>query len=342
MSRIPCKKCPQCGIYNDFTIEKCECGKDLSNIEAKFIDTADIAPEEYGEIDTSRKVYVQKCSACGALNYTDALSNPLKRCYKCHKTRIAEIIPVEYRDGYCKDEQNASALNDEAENGRENSAVEQTESKSVQEHPFQATDGDDYDASKQCQDSLKNIRDIVNNAHLARTDQPQTQQAVEQKSAQTQNNFSVNSDDDDDNDDDDDDYVGKWPSIIEALGKKKTDSMPEYQYQASWASEKKDITLTAIQYGQLSFTVEAGSDRYMLGRSANQGDFLSQDLRVGNEHCYLFFRNGAWFVRDNNSKNGTAVNSRNIGRNGECMLSDGDELKLGRSPDSAAFRISIR
>lgn len=80
----------------------------------------------------------------------------------------------------------------------------------------------------------------------------------------------------------------------------------------------------------------------MLGRSANQGAFLSQDGRVGNEHCYLFFRNGNWFVRDNNSKNGTAVNSRDIGLNGECMLSDGDELKLGHHPDSVAFRISIK
>ncbi|MDD6060109.1 MAG: hypothetical protein PUB97_06960 [Ruminococcus sp.] len=58
----------------------------------------ELSPEQYGEIDVSLKVYVQKCSACGALNYTDNPSNPVKVCYNCHKTRIAAIVPVEYVD----------------------------------------------------------------------------------------------------------------------------------------------------------------------------------------------------------------------------------------------------
>lgn len=79
----------------------------------------------------------------------------------------------------------------------------------------------------------------------------------------------------------------------------------------------------------------------MLGRSAGQGNFLAQDGRVSNEHCLLIYRDGSWFVRDNHSSNGTAVNSRDIGLNGECVLNSGDELKLGHHPDSMAFRVTL-
>lgn len=107
------------------------------------------------------------------------------------------------------------------------------------------------------------------------------------------------------------------------------------------STEMKSITLTALQYGRLSFTVQAEQGNYILGRSAHQSAFLEQDGWVGNEHCYLSYRNGSWYVKDNNSRNGTFVNAKDIGQNGEYILSDGDELKLGHRPDSMAFRITL-
>ena len=82
--------------------------------------------------------------------------------------------------------------------------------------------------------------------------------------------------------------------------------------------------------------------QYMLGRSAEQSAFLENDHRVSNRHCYLSYKNGAWYVKDNHSSNGTAVNSRDIGLNGESRLNDGDELKLGHHPDSMAFKVMIK
>ena len=67
-------------------------------------------------------------------------------------------------------------------------------------------------------------------------------------------------------------------------------------------SEIKKITLTAKEYGDLSFSITSDKEKYMLGRSANQSEFLAQDRRVGNEHCYLFYQDGYWLVKDNNSK----------------------------------------
>ena len=47
MNRIPCKKCPQCGLFNDFTVEECECGKKLDNVGAQFIDTDKLSLAQY-------------------------------------------------------------------------------------------------------------------------------------------------------------------------------------------------------------------------------------------------------------------------------------------------------
>ena len=333
MNKVPCKKCPQCGLFNDFTIEECECGKKLNNIGAQFINTDELSPEQYGEIDVSLKVYVQKCSACGALNYTDNPSNPIKVCYNCHKTRIAAIVPVEYvdTDSSEQEDEDVSESDDWSGDNNLNAHTSQRQTTQVTHSPNvddDDDDDDDDDYSVQWQGILGNIRKTVGSSPVISQTKP-SQQNVKNTIV-----TPITSDDDDD----DDDEVGDWSGI---LGNKAKQSTTTPKSQVVTPAAKKDITLTAIRYGRLSFTVEAGPNTYMLGRSANQGGFLSQDGRVGNEHCYLFYRNGNWFVKDNNSRNGTAVNSRDIGLNGECMLSNGDELKLGHHNDSVAFRISI-
>lgn len=336
MNRVPCKKCPQCGLFNDFTIEECECGKKLNNIGAQFINTDELSPEQYGEIDVSLKVYVQKCSACGALNYTDNPSNPVKVCYNCHKTRIAAIVPVEYVDTDSSESEDEAVSEIDELSGVNNLSVHtnQCQTPQVNHSPTvddndDDDDDDDDDDSVQWQGILGNIQKTVGSSPVIPQPKP-SQQSVK--------NTIVTPIASDDDDDDDDDEVGDWSGI---LGNKVKQNTTTPKFQVVTPAAKKDITLTAIRYGRLSFTVEAGPNTYMLGRSANEGSFLSQDGRVGNEHCYIFYRNGNWFVKDNNSRNGTAVNSRDIGLNGECMLSDGDELKLGHHNDSVAFRISI-
>lgn len=326
MNKVPCKKCPICGLFNDFTIEECECGKRLNNIGAQLIDIDELSPEQFGEINASLKIYVQKCSACGALNYTDNPSNPVKVCYNCHKTRIAAIMPVECVDADSSEQENE--VDSKAESGNNNSNVQASHQRTPQvtHSPTADDDDDDDDDSVKWQSILGNIQKTVGSSPVI-SQTKSSQQSVKNTIA-----TPIVSDEDDEDDVDD------W-SVI--LGNKAKQNTTKLKPQVVTSAANKDITLTAIRYGRLSFTVEAGPNTYMLGRSANQGGFLSQDGRVGNEHCYLFYRNGNWFVKDNNSRNGTAVNSRDIGLNGECMLSNGDELKLGHHNDSVAFRISI-
>lgn len=291
MSKIPCKECNSCGCYNDLSVMTCdECGKDLKEVPALMIETDDIPGEKYGEIDENVAVFVQKCSACGALNFTADKDSPVKVCHNCHKTRVASIAPEEYAE--------------------------------TVEGVHTEDDVLDNEESAQWQGILENIRKSVGGA------EPNPSRKVEEKKkVLTPPVIDI-----DDNEDEEDD-VSDWSGILGGL------SAPE---KVVVEQHKPSITLTEVRYGRLSFTIETKDGEYMLGRSANQSEFLRSDGRVGNEHCYLYFKNSSWYVKDNHSLNGTAVNSRDLGLNGESRLCDGDELKLGHHPDSMAFNITIR
>ena len=257
MGKIPCRRCGSCGLYHDLSVDICECGADLTRVPGLLVDEQ-IPPEQRGKIDSSFPVFVQKCSACGAENFTADRSRPVRSCYNCNKARVALVVPVPY----------------EAE---PEAAVPAEE---TPETPLQTV------------------------FHLAAP--------------------APGAADDDDGDDD----AVCWKELLEGVR----------------STAGQELTLTAVRYGSLSFTLRAGQVDlpFLLGRSAGCGDFLSQDIRVSNEHCYLAFQGGTWVVIDNHSTNGTAVNGRFLDLNGRQTLHDGDELMLGHHLDSMAFRVSIR
>lgn len=306
MGKIPCKKCRRCGLYHDFSVAVCACGAELGNLPPALTEVADISPAQRGEINEALVCYVQKCSACGALNFTTDPAARVKVCFNCHKTRVASIEPIEYADSGAETADHAAAAEQEAKGAQARVVFDEA-----------AENGD----AAQWQGILSNLRQAVGDT--AATDEAEPAEAppaAAEAPCRT--------------DDDDDDEAADWSAILGTEGAPK---------KAAAAQANCPITLTAIRYGQLSFTVAPQPDQpYLLGRAAQQGAFLSADRRVGNEHCFLIFKDGAWYVRDNHSANGTAVNARDIGYNGESVLRDGDELKLGHHQDSMAFRITIR
>ena len=317
MSKIPCKKCKSCGVYHDLSVMICgKCGTDLQNIPALLIDTEDIPDEKYGEINESVTVFVQKCSACGALNFTADKDSPVKVCYNCYRTRVASIKPEKYEETTDR-----ALVDDSIEDvGVTEAAVQTGRSAGTAKVTFD--DDEDDNDSVQWQGILGNIRKSVGGA-TPNIEKKAGAKPVAEKPA------IVSGDDDDD-----EGGVPDWSGILGG------DTAPK---KTVASQNNPAITLTAIRYGSLSFTIEAKpNEEYMLGRSANQSEFLSNDGRVGNEHCRLYFKNGAWYVKDNHSQNGTFVNSRYLGLNGESKLNDGDELQLGHHPDSMAFRITIK
>jgi hypothetical protein len=66
-------------------------------------------------------------------------------------------------------------------------------------------------------------------------------------------------------------------------------------------------------------------DELIVGRS-HTCDVILTRPDVSRRHARLLFRDGAWFVHDLDSTNGTAVNGRRVGR---CRLEPGDRLAVG-------------
>ena len=273
MSKIPCKKCPDCGLCYDISVITCsECG---INLQSASLDK--IPKEKIGEIDETTLTFAQKCSACGALNFLLNKNKLTKVCYKCRKTRVASVTPVAYNISEVKND-----VDTPIETNNEQAKII-------------AANND----SEEFKNILGNVKNIFG------------------MSQQQEKQNAVNITNDEKNDDEDE--------IVD------------------WPIDSNEIILTALRYGNHSFTIDAKlSSQYLLGRSAHQSDFLSNDRRVGNEHCSISFKNGYWYVKDNHSANGTAVNSLDIGLDGEHILNDGDELKLGHNHDSMAFRVTIK
>lgn len=319
MNRMPCRKCSQCGLYHSLAVETCtDCGTSMSNVSAELIDVDALSTDELGDVDQPVTVYVQKCCRCGTLNFTPDKNRPVQRCRICNTVHVKRIEPVLYTP---EDEE---AVNVDAGTKSKN---ERTAAAKAQQHAPEAETtypvNDEGELDTEALFWLDRIKEGVA-SHV----NPGSQNV----NAKAEASYSRKTDDDD---------AADWPE--ELVGPKKQNTPSQARRSDSAPSAKRDITLTAMNYGTWSFTVKAETNKaYRLGRSANQSRFLSQDDRVGREHCDLLFKNGDWYVKDNNSSNGTAVNDRDIGQNGECMLRDGVKLKLGHEKDSITFLISIK
>ena len=65
-----------------------------------------------------------------------------------------------------------------------------------------------------------------------------------------------------------------------------------------------------------------------IGRS-RQCDITLDDPNISREHAEVRPSNGAWFVRDLGSTNGTALNGRRV--NGSEQVNPGDTIEIGTS-----------
>ena len=65
------------------------------------------------------------------------------------------------------------------------------------------------------------------------------------------------------------------------------------------------------QHGKLIRKVELKSTPVTLGRSSTC-DLSIPDANASREHCQLLPRDGKWFVRDLDSRNGTYIDGRRI------------------------------
>lgn len=324
MSKIPCRKCKQCGKYSDFISVACVCEEELVHEAIELIDISRLTSELIGDIDVEieDKLFVQRCSACGSLNFSVNEGNPVKLCWNCHKARIATVVPIKYisdepndnMDGVVAD---VATIPIEINNNTNGITIQSK----IESSPVVNEEDDDEDDDASVKFWVRQLSQNIENS----ISKPIKDSAVVSHNNSTGN---VNSDAEDDDDDD-----IEWGSVID----EKSISRAEPQVFIS----KNELTIIAVRHGQLSFTIKKSDVPMLLGRDAKLKDFLVQDLRVGNEHLYIDYENNNWIVRDNNSTNGTAVNSKDIGYGGKKVLQSGDLLKLGHHPDSMEFKVLI-
>lgn len=292
MGKLALKCCPSCGMYHDISVKSCGCGKDLSLVRAKLTDSS-VYGRMRGTVDETLKVYYQKCTNCGEMNFTLNPDVSIGRCGNCAKKRLSPSLPVEYQD---------------------------------EEVPPPAETVSPYEGELRAEHQMASIMDSVKS--MARQNPAIPAEAPEPASGKAENPAVSAADEESE-----EEAAPDWDSL---LGDEGAEEKPSQR-------KKTTLTMTAVRYGRCTIILKEAdcAAPVMLGRSALKADFLSQDLRVGNNHCVIFFRDGEWFVRDNNSANGTAVNGMDIGLGGESRLSDGNLLKLGHHPDSMEFTVSI-
>ncbi len=77
----------------------------------------------------------------------------------------------------------------------------------------------------------------------------------------------------------------------------------------------------------------------VVGREAECSEYLSRDGRVSAAHCSFTYRDGAWYVQDENSTNSTLLNERAVSSQKPERLHRGDFIVLGNQIDSMEFQV---
>ncbi|SHK07606.1 DUF6382 domain-containing protein [Paramaledivibacter caminithermalis] len=67
---------------------------------------------------------------------------------------------------------------------------------------------------------------------------------------------------------------------------------------------------------------------FIIGRLPNYVDHLIEDNAVGRIHCEILYKEGEYFIRDMNSKNGTFINGDRIDSNREYRIKNNDNIKF--------------
>ena len=408
--RMACRACRICGCYNDISQSSCRCGNKMTNSGAQLVDI-DKLGDRYGNINPNLVFYYQRCSACGRLNFTLDINNPVKRCENCGKVRIASVKPIEYKSenqakqslvGIQNSQENQLNKSNQSYNRNQNqdqnrdqnrdrnqnqnsqidrgSSQEDTINKTVQENIFGKTNQlnkpihGQVGRYTQSQESklLQNqnvktwqvgIMDWANRQQQNQFDKNNQlnnkgqvvgdgiigDSVVERYSRQKPlNTLSNTLDNKGDIGNTVNDSVNSWDDLLVQIGgiedkKEDKNDISNIFNDEAVKIDLKERKLVIIPVGRLDRRTEINPGmEVMIGRGAFQSDILAKDLRVSNYHCKLYCKGRRWFVKDNNSSNGTFLNGKDIGLLGERALKNGDVIALGHTADSMKLEVILK
>lgn len=72
--------------------------------------------------------------------------------------------------------------------------------------------------------------------------------------------------------------------------------------------------------------ISINKESFIIGRLKDQADYISNNNAVGKLHAELIVREGRYFVKDLNSRNGTRINGKRISSNLEYEMNNNDRL----------------
>ena len=80
-------------------------------------------------------------------------------------------------------------------------------------------------------------------------------------------------------------------------------------------------------YGVLE-RINITKDTFILGRLSTVVDYVIENSAVGKKHAEIIKKDGEYYLKDLNSKNGTFINGNRLTPNQECLLKENDEVTL--------------
>ena len=131
----------------------------------------------------------------------------------------------------------------------------------------------------------------------------------------------------------DNDMVSEWGDILANVGHESLIKPVNESISLEYVS--------GIIHGSFNIIIDSDDCPCLLGRSGIGREYFQYDPRVSNEHCYIMFSEGEWYIKDNNSTNGTRKNRIPIQPQVEVNIKNGDLIKLGKSEDSVELEVRI-
>ena len=66
----------------------------------------------------------------------------------------------------------------------------------------------------------------------------------------------------------------------------------------------------------------------VIGRESLLNEYIKDNLKISRFHCRFIFENSSWFIKDENSTNGTFINDIQLKENEKKLIQNNDKLKI--------------
>ncbi len=135
-----------------------------------------------------------------------------------------------------------------------------------------------------------------------------------------------------------------WEGIVFGISKKEgeiTDGRGEVQAAPGGKQNNSDTMILSQAKGDVPVLRGTGADTceeiavtkpdFIIGRLKDQVDYVSSNSAIGKVHAQIVAKNGSYYIKDLNSRNGTYINDTRVDSNKEYEIRNGDRVTLANT-----------